>query len=335
MSSLSFHRCNNLERIVTNLQHNRENSDQDYHGEVLRLRVSTDVIHLSASGWLLLLQHHGAYQLRKERTYVLLIVELMQRTTLNQDSFCFQFPSSYNNNEEIARFVYCLFMKRKRFIWGTALWTKMLDSKMSKTTFFLFIGFWVVSEKKSFNGYSAITLFFQGSVRRHIWFLTFAISGREGADVQNEIFVFRADLLIFCPLLIKQFIWSHQPMTWHFVSSILERVQFWIDSCCQGPSPCPTQLRISKRKSSSYIKRSSFRASNTSVPTSGKREVRRARTHFQALSWCRNTTSVSLSTNKCSTTALLWTTARSLAWNTTVSSSESVSCKFLEIMNLS
>ena len=141
---------------------------QDYHGEVLRLRVSTDVIHLSASGWLLLLQHHGACQLRKERTYVLLIVELMQRTTLNQDSFCFQFPSSYNNNEEIARFVYCLFMKRKRFIWGTALWTKMLDSKMSKTTFFLFIGFRVVSEKKSFNGYSAITLFFQGSARRHI-----------------------------------------------------------------------------------------------------------------------------------------------------------------------
>ena len=27
---------------------------QDYHGEVLRLRVSTDVIHLSASGWLFL-----------------------------------------------------------------------------------------------------------------------------------------------------------------------------------------------------------------------------------------------------------------------------------------
>ena len=82
-------------------------------------------------------------------------------------------------------------------------------------------------------------------------------------------------------------------------------------------------------------KRSSFRASNTSVPTSGKREVRRARTHFQAQSWCCNITSVSLSTNKCSTTALLWTTARSLAWNTTVSSGEFVSCKFLEIMNLS
>ena len=114
---------------------------QDYHGEVLRLRVSTDVIHLSASRWLLLLQHHGACQLRKERTYILLIVELMQRATLNQDSFCFQFPSSYNNNEEIARFVYCLFMKRKRFIWGTALWTKMLDSKMSKTIFFLLLVF--------------------------------------------------------------------------------------------------------------------------------------------------------------------------------------------------
>ena len=114
---------------------------QDHHGEVLRLRVSTDVIHLSASRWLLLLQHHGACQLRKERTYILLIVELMQRATLNQDSFCFQFPSSYNNTEEMARFVYCLFVKRKRFIGRTALWTKMLDSKMSKTIFFLLLVF--------------------------------------------------------------------------------------------------------------------------------------------------------------------------------------------------
>ena len=88
---------------------------QDYHGGVLCLRVSTDVIHLSASGWLLLLQHHGACQLRKERTYVFFIVELMQRTTLNQDSFCFQFPSSYNNNEEMARFVLLLVHEKKTF----------------------------------------------------------------------------------------------------------------------------------------------------------------------------------------------------------------------------
>ena len=115
---------------------------QDYHGEVLRLRVSTDVIHLSASGRLLLLQHHGACLLRRERTSVCLIVELMQRTTLNQDSLCFQFPGSYNNNEEMAQFVYCLFMKRKRFIGRTALWTKMLDSKMSKTPFSCY---WVLS----------------------------------------------------------------------------------------------------------------------------------------------------------------------------------------------
>jgi len=66
----------------------------------------------------------------------------------------------------------------------------MLDSKMSKTTFFLFIGFLSSfrNKKKSFNGYLAIPSSFrvpQGVTSN----LTFAISGREGADVQNEIFV--------------------------------------------------------------------------------------------------------------------------------------------------
>ena len=84
--------------------------------------VSAQMSFISAlQGDFLLLQHQSVCQLRKKRTRVFLIIELMQRTTLNQDTLCFLFPSSYNNNEEIARFVYCLFMKRKRFIWGTAL----------------------------------------------------------------------------------------------------------------------------------------------------------------------------------------------------------------------
>ena len=143
---------------------------------------------------------------------------------------------------------------------------------------------------------------------------------------------FRADLLIsvLCSLSSSYGLTNQ----WHDTLCL----QYWNESNFELIDVVKDYLLVQRNFESAneslvpISKRSSFRASNTSVPTSGKREVRRARTHFQALSWCRNTTSVSLSTNKCSTTALLRTTARSL---TTVSSSESVSCKFLEIMNLS
>ena len=75
-------------------------------------------------------------------------------------------------------------------------------------------------------------------------------------------------------------------------------LQYWNESNSESTIVVKDHLLVQRNFESAneslvpISKRSSFRASNISVPTSGKREVRRARTHFQALSWCRNTTSV-------------------------------------------